>query len=47
MSKVQIDDYYCDNCNKTGLAELDTRRIKYICLMCGREEVEVKNENIL
>lgn len=38
MSKVQIDDYECPCCNKTGLGELDMRTGKYSCVMCGVTE---------
>ena len=41
MSKVQIDDFDCENCGKTTIAELDIKRCEYTCLNC------VKAENLI
>ena len=38
MSSVQLDDYYCPHCKKTGMGELNVKASKYSCLMCGKEE---------
>ena len=38
MSKVQIDDYECEQCNKTVFAELDTATKTYKCSNCNMEE---------
>lgn len=35
MSKVQIDDFYCDCDNKIGIGELDTKTLQYTCMRCG------------
>ena len=34
MSKVELDDFYCDCDSKYGLGELDIKRRKYICMRC-------------
>lgn len=44
MTKVQMDDYYCEECNKTGLAELDIKTGKYTCLMCGEIDEDLLYE---
>ena len=35
MTKVQIDDFECPDCGKTGMVELDIKTGKYTYLMCG------------
>ena len=34
MTKVQIDDFECENCNQITMAELDMKTKKYTCLKC-------------
>jgi len=36
MSKVQLDDFYCECDNKEGMGELDIKSGKYICLRCNK-----------
>ena len=40
MSKVEIDDYNCSNCNKLTVGELDIKTGQYICMVCGKGEVK-------
>lgn len=40
MSLVQIDDYECPHCNKTGMGELNLYTKSYTCCMCGKREDE-------
>ncbi len=51
MSKVQIDDYECEECGKFGLGELDIKTGKYISMFCDCEskikrEIEIYNQAI-
>lgn len=37
MTKVQIDDFECPECEEITLAELDMDTLKYTCFKCGKE----------
>lgn len=36
MSKVQLDDLYCDCDGKEGLGELNIKSQEYSCCRCGK-----------
>jgi len=46
MTKVQIDDFDCPNCDKITLAELDIKTGRYTCLCCGKSDFGEEEEEI-
>ena len=44
MSKVDIDNLYCDCDKKYGIGELDIKRREYTCFRCG-EALKDNGEN--
>lgn len=36
MSKVEIDDLDCPNCNQITMGELDLKEMKYTCMKCNK-----------